>query len=424
MAHTAGWPAKKSSAFIVQFPIFDADGDLVTGAADLDTEVSKDGGNFIDATNEAAEIAAASGCYAIELTATEMGADRVMTITKTSTAGAKTAPNMIYPSTANIDDVKTDSAAILADTGTDGVLIGAGAIGAAAFAANAIAAAAIADGAIDAATFAAGAVNAAAIADDAITAAKIADGAIDAATFAAGAINAAAIANAAIDAATFAAGAIDAAAIANAAIDAATFAADAIDAAALAADAGAEIADAVWDEAAAGHVGAGTFGDYVGDLWLSGVSAVSAVNDAGATTTDFDTSLAEASNDHYNGHWLIFTSGNLIGQARMIRDYDGAAKNVSFDRAFTEAPGNADTFTILGAPSSAWDTLLARLSDVEGEAAVTNRMALWAISKLANKVNAAASPATIYKTDDATPLFTQTLTLDAGADPITVLDTV
>lgn len=89
-----------------------------------------------------------------------------------------------------------------------------------------------------------------AITNDAITAAAIANGAIDAATFAAGAIDAAAIANGAIDAATFAAGAIDAAAIAT----------NAIDADALAADGLAEIADAVWDEALAGHAGAGTAG--------------------------------------------------------------------------------------------------------------------------------------------------------------------
>jgi hypothetical protein len=68
------------------------------------------------------------------------------------------------------------------DTTSGGVLV-------AAFAANSITAAAIADNAIDAG----------AIAADAITAAKIADGAIDAATFAAGAITAAAIATDAID---------------------------------------------------------------------------------------------------------------------------------------------------------------------------------------------------------------------------------
>lgn len=83
----------------------------------------------------------------------------------------------------------------------------------------------------------------------AVTTRTLSSGAIVAATFGAGAIDASAIATGAITAAKFAAGAIDAAAIANGAIDAATFAAGAIDAAALAADAGTEIATAVWASA-------------------------------------------------------------------------------------------------------------------------------------------------------------------------------
>jgi len=101
----AGWPVEKNAAFNVQFPIYDADGDLVTAAASLDSEVSKDGGTFTDCTNEAGEIATASGTYRLVLTNTEMDADEVMTITKTGTAGAKTAVNAMYTSTRQIDDL-------------------------------------------------------------------------------------------------------------------------------------------------------------------------------------------------------------------------------------------------------------------------------------------------------------------------------
>jgi hypothetical protein len=116
------------------------------------------------------------------------------------------------------------------DTTSGGVLV-------AAFAANSITAAAIADSAIDANTFAAGAITAAAIADGAIDAATFAAGAITATVIATGAIDADAIADNAIDSGAFAAGAITAAAIADGAIDAATFAAGAITAAAIATDA-------------------------------------------------------------------------------------------------------------------------------------------------------------------------------------------
>lgn len=92
-------------------------------------------------------------------------------------------------------------------------------------------------GGISAASFAAGAIDAAAIAANAIGASEIADGAIDAGAIAADAITAAKIADGAIDAATFASGAITADAIA----------ANAIGASELAQDAAREIADEVLD---------------------------------------------------------------------------------------------------------------------------------------------------------------------------------
>lgn len=76
--------------WVETFPILDADGDLVTGAAGLDSEVSKNGDTFADCANEAAEIATSSGTYALALTAAEMSAEVVTIIVKTSTTGAKT----------------------------------------------------------------------------------------------------------------------------------------------------------------------------------------------------------------------------------------------------------------------------------------------------------------------------------------------
>jgi hypothetical protein len=187
----ADWPPKKHIAFNVHFPIYDNDGDLVTAAAALDSEVSIDHGTFADCTNEATEIATSSGVYYLTLTLDEMNGDIITTITKTSTAAAKTAVNVMYTATRQLTDLAfpTTSGRSIDVDANGGVEVGA-------------------------------------IQADVITAAAIANGAIDAATFAAGAIDATAIANGAIDAATFAAGAIDAAAIADAAIDNATFAAD------------------------------------------------------------------------------------------------------------------------------------------------------------------------------------------------------
>ena len=88
---------KKGVAYRLTVPILDADGDLVTGAAALDSEVSKDAGTFTDCTNEATEIATSSGFYYLDLTATEMNADTVAVMVKTTTSGAKTTPIVLYP---------------------------------------------------------------------------------------------------------------------------------------------------------------------------------------------------------------------------------------------------------------------------------------------------------------------------------------
>lgn len=96
----------KNQAYRVTFPIWDADGDLVTGATGLDSEVSKDAGTFADCTNEATEIATSSGIYYLDLTSTEMNADTVAIIVKTSSSGAKTTPIILYPQEAG--DINVD----------------------------------------------------------------------------------------------------------------------------------------------------------------------------------------------------------------------------------------------------------------------------------------------------------------------------
>lgn len=98
MASTDAKPIpQKNVAYRITFPIFDADGDLVTGATGLDSEVSIDGGTFADCTNEATEIATNSGMYYLDLTSSEMNGDTIAVIIKTSSSGAKTTPIVMYP---------------------------------------------------------------------------------------------------------------------------------------------------------------------------------------------------------------------------------------------------------------------------------------------------------------------------------------
>lgn len=157
---------------------------------------------------------------------------------------------------------------------------------------------------------------------------------------------------------------------------------------------------------------------------LGGIVTNGAVNDGAATTTDFDTDgFTEASNDHFNDNIIKFTSGNLRGQSRPIYKYTGSGQNMAFDRPWTETPGNNDEFVILPTGGNI-DVWLQRAATIEANATVLNaRGVYWGQAKLFNKIAAAGGTLTIYEDDDTTGLFTQSLTTDAGADPITIADT-
>lgn len=64
------------------------------------------------------------------------------------------------------------------------------------------------------------------------------------------------------------------------------------------------------------------------------------------STTQMTSDLVEATDDHYIGRTVIWTSGVLIGQASDITDYTGATGQLDYT-AVTEAPSAADTFVIV-----------------------------------------------------------------------------
>ena len=64
------------------------------------------------------------------------------------------------------------------------------------------------------------------------------------------------------------------------------------------------------------------------------------------TTTSMTTNLTEATNSHYNGRIIIWTSGVLLRQATEITGYNGTSKMLTFT-AVTEAPTAGDTFIIV-----------------------------------------------------------------------------
>ena len=82
--------------FAIKLPVFDAKGDLITSGTGADTELSKNGDTFADATNEATEIGT-TGVYYFVFTAAELTYDCVgLKLTLTNT-GAKPTIATLYP---------------------------------------------------------------------------------------------------------------------------------------------------------------------------------------------------------------------------------------------------------------------------------------------------------------------------------------
>ena len=82
-------------------------------------------------------------------------------------------------------------------------------------------------------------------------------------------------------------------------------------------------------------------------LALSADTIVSGIATGTPTTTTMAASaLTEATNDHYNGRVIIWTSGVLANQATDITAYTGSTKTFTFT-AVTEAAAATDTFIIV-----------------------------------------------------------------------------
>jgi hypothetical protein len=408
----ADWPAKKNAAFTVTFPIYDADGDLVAGATGLDSEVSKDGGTFTDVSpGEATEIATSSGVYALALSATEMNADIVCTITKSN---GKTAVNVMYTVARQLVDLAypaTSGRSIQVES--DGMVHGDVKewLGSAP---NALQSGRV-DGYVGA--MAAGVLTATAIAADAIVAAKVAadvsaeiadavwdelkaghtvadsfgDYLDDEISSRAAPGDQMDLVSNAVDSASVANGAIHSAAIGANAINAASITADAITGAKVAADVSAEIADAVWDELKSGHAVGDSFGAYLDAAITS--RAVSggamALVDGAITSAKLAAGAIAAA---------AFAAGaiNAAAIATNAIDADALAADVALEIA---------------------DAILIRdVDNVESSAPVHSLTT--AILKAVSRVRDNAGTLEIYRTNGTTLHASQTITGDAGLNPV------
>jgi hypothetical protein len=280
----------------------------VTGATGLDSEVSKDGGTFADATNEATEIAASSGVYYLDLTSTEMNADTVAVIVKTTSSGAKTTVLVIYP----LED--GDIVANMTQVGGQT----ASASGTVTFPAATLAST---TGAVGSVTGAVGSVTG-----------NVGGNVVGSVGSVTGNVGGNVVGS--VDSVT----------------DPVTVGTNndktGYSLATAPPTAGA-IADAVWDEPYNQHTTAGTFGKLMDILRKANYVTDGSVAAGGTpTTTVFRTDLTEATGT-FDNQTLLFVSGSLTGQSAPIEGYSVTNGQITLGDFLTAAPTAGDAFVIL-----------------------------------------------------------------------------
>ncbi len=137
---------------------------------------------------------------------------------------------------------------------------------------------------------------------------------------------------------------IDVSTIQANAITATSINADAITAAKIASDVSLEIADAVWDESIAAHQSVNSTGRAV---TLAGTPLAETTAAGTPTTTSIELTSGSAVDDFYNDLMLLPVSGALAGQSRIITDYVGSTKTLTFDEPFTSALSAGDAVAII-----------------------------------------------------------------------------
>jgi hypothetical protein len=75
---------------------------------------------------------------------------------------------------------------------------------------------------------------------------------------------------------------------------------------------------------------------------------VSGTSDSGTTTTMVDAARTEADTDYWKGALILFTSGTILGQCRLITGFNAATDTITFSPATTQAVGT-QTYDIIPA---------------------------------------------------------------------------
>jgi len=177
--------------------------------------------------------------------------------------------------------------------------------------------------------------------------------------------------------------------------------------------------DAVWDEAAADHITAGT----IGEATTLGSAALADTTITGTpTSTTFTLSAGSAVDNFYNDQLVYILSGTGIGQVRTVSSYNGTTRLVTVDEAFATTPAATDRVAIIighvHPVSQIRDSILTTQmteSYAADGSAPTLAQALMMIQQMLGDFSISGTTMTVRKVDGATAAAT--FTLDDGTSP-------
>jgi len=112
------FPPKKNTAFTLYFTLYKNDGTIIANPGAITKKVSIDGAAVADISNAITEEDTTYGQCSVVLTTSEMNGDAIWVYIKDDTAGCVPFTATIYTAGQTMDEIKAETAAILTDTGT------------------------------------------------------------------------------------------------------------------------------------------------------------------------------------------------------------------------------------------------------------------------------------------------------------------
>jgi hypothetical protein len=182
-----------------------------------------------------------------------------------------------------------------------------------------------------------------------------------------------------------------------------------------------DISTAVWQVSLATYGGVGgSTGKAFKQLREGIVSAEGLVDDAIPTASSFVTTLTGPDANFFADKILVFTSGNLTGQARIIATYNESTQEVTFDEPYTRAPADTDEFVLLAIHQHTLKQINDQVVDVvntdtlvAGQTVAESLRRIGAITS--GKVSGAGSGSEVFK-DYAESANSITITVDTSGN--------